>query len=61
MIPKTKPGIESPIEVRLPINLSSLPPGFKVDSGARMSAKIQESTMMKKVSSTVTGILSEMS
>jgi len=58
IIPVTKPGTERPMEVRLPMNLSSLPPGLRIDSGARMSEKIHESKIMKKVSSSVTGILS---
>jgi hypothetical protein len=61
MIPITKPGMDRPIEVIVLMNLSRMPPGLRIDNGARISAKMQESTIIKKVNSKVTGSLSPMS
>jgi hypothetical protein len=61
IIPTTKPGIESPIDVEYPITRSTIEPGFSVESGARIKARTTAMRIMKKVSSNVTGILSDTS
>ena len=55
-IPTTNPGIDNPTEVKYPMIRSILPPGFRIESGARISAKIQANKIIKNVSSSVTGI-----
>jgi hypothetical protein len=53
--------MDRPIEVIVLMNLSRMPPGLRIDNGARISAKMQEKTIIKKVNSKVTGSLSPMS